>query len=88
MTKPIKASERGLKPHYKVRIVLPGAILHLASWAEPTLHHTWKRGAVTVSSADGPVHVEADWIDDPAYGDTIGFVDWSEASAVTWRFSA
>jgi hypothetical protein len=32
MTKPI--SERGLKPHYRVRVVLPNALLHLASWTE------------------------------------------------------
>ena len=35
MTKAVSAVERGLKPHYKVRIVLPGAILHLASKDEP-----------------------------------------------------
>jgi hypothetical protein len=33
MTRPIKASEQGLKPHYRVRVVLPGVILHLASWS-------------------------------------------------------
>ena len=33
MTKPIR-SEQGLKPHYRVRVVLPNALLHLASWTE------------------------------------------------------
>ena len=83
MTTRAKASDRGLKPHYKVRVVLPGAILHLCSWTQPQLHYTWQQGAVTVSSAD----VEADWIDDRGYGDTIGFIDWSEVAAITWRWT-
>jgi hypothetical protein len=74
MTKPIKAAENGLKPHYKVRVVLPGALLHLASWTEPVCK-------VTSS------HVEADWIDDADYGDTIGRIDWGSVLAVTWRWS-
>jgi hypothetical protein len=32
-------------------------------------------------------HVEADWIDDPDYGDTIGRIDWESVLAVTWRWS-
>jgi hypothetical protein len=75
MTKPIKASELGLKPHYKVRVVLPGAILYLASWDKPKRNeyaeYLW----------------EAQWIDDPAYGDTIGYIDWLKVRAVTWRWT-
>jgi hypothetical protein len=78
MTKALKASEYGLKPHYKVRIVISGAILHLASWDQPQV-------------AEGPggavAGVEASWIDDPGYGDTAGFVDWAAVDAVTWRWS-
>jgi hypothetical protein len=77
MTKPISASEQGLKPHYKVRVVLPGAILHLASWKPPRrdrdFDYRWQAGT--------------DWIDDPLYGDTIGFIDWPSVVAITWRWS-
>jgi hypothetical protein len=76
MTAPLQATDRGLSPHYKVRVVLPGAILHLASWTEPTL----------APEVRGPL--VADWINDRAYGDTIGFVDWSQLVAVTWRYAA
>ena len=75
MTKPIKATEHGLEPHYKVRVVLPGAIVHLASWDQPQN-----------DQLDDEMW-SADWIDDSEYGDTIGFIDWSEVRAVTWRWS-
>ena len=76
MTTPLQATNRGLRPHYKVRVVLPGAILHLASWTEPTFP----------PEVRGPL--VANWINDPDYGDTIGFVDWSQMVAVTWRYAA
>jgi hypothetical protein len=76
MTKPKQASTNGLTPHYKVRIVLPGVLLHVASWTEPCL------------PADHRAPVVADWITDPAYGDTIGFIAWDHVIAVTWRFAA
>lgn len=72
MTKAIKASEHGLEPHYKVRVVLPGVILHVASKGEPEQH---------------PSGWHADWIDDYRYGDTLGFIDWHAVVAVTWRWS-
>jgi hypothetical protein len=73
VTKQIIASELGLEPHYKVRVVFPGgAILHLAARNEPT------------QTPDG---WHADWIDDHRYGDTIGFIEWRHVSAVTWRWS-
>jgi hypothetical protein len=73
MTKPNAATERGLSPHYKVRVVLPGAILHLASRTEP--------------KAEPGQMVKGDWIVGPDYGDTIGFVDWTKVIAVTWRYA-
>jgi hypothetical protein len=74
MSAPKQATNRGLQPHFKVRVVVPGALLHLASWSEPTI------GADHV--------VTADWIrDDPEYGDTIGFIEWDHVVAVTWRFA-
>jgi hypothetical protein len=72
MTKQVIASELGLKPHYKVRVVLPGAILHLASKDKPEKH---------------PDGWRATWIDDYRYGDTVGFIDWHQVTAVTWRWS-
>ena len=75
MTRPKLADENGLQPHYKVRVVLPGAILHVASWTEPRV------------PPDSRI-VVADWIADPAYGDTIGFIAWEHVVAVTWRFAS
>lgn len=73
MAKQIIASELGLEPHYKVRVVLPGAILHLASKDEPT---------------ETPAGWHADWINDHRYGDTAGFIAWDQVTAVTWRWSS
>jgi hypothetical protein len=64
---------QGLKPHFKVRIGFHGFFLHLASWTEPV-----RRG--------GQFH--ADWITDPNYGDTVGFIDWQQVIAVTWRHTS
>jgi hypothetical protein len=58
-------------PHFKVRVVFPGACLYLASWDQPVLVET---------------EAKADWIDDPDYGDSIGFVQWNHVVAVTWRW--
>jgi hypothetical protein len=73
MTKQIIASEVGLEPHYKVRVVLPGVILHLAARDTP---ERWSDGSWS-----------ADWIDDYRYGDTVGFIDWCQVAAVAWRWS-
>lgn len=72
MPKQIIASDLGLEPHYKVRVVLPGALLHLASKDEPA------------ETLDG---WQADWIRDHRYGDTVGFIDWNQVTAITWRWS-
>jgi hypothetical protein len=73
MTRRQKATEVGLRPHWKVRVVLPGALLHFASSSEPRWIHD---------------QLEADWIDEPEYGDTIGYLDWGSVVAVTWRWSS
>jgi hypothetical protein len=60
--------------HYKVRVVLSGGTLHLASADIPVLDmvkREWK----------------ATWLDDPDKGDSIGFIDWSAVIAVTWRWT-
>ena len=72
-----KGSEDGLVPHFKVRLVLPGALIHLASQDEPRWVH----------DEDGQRQLEADWITDPDYGDTLFFIDWSAVTGVTWRWS-
>ena len=75
MTKPISASEQGLKPCYRVRVVLPHALRHLASWTEPKIDQ------------DLTTRVEGDWIDDPQCRDTIGLINWEAITAITWRWT-
>jgi hypothetical protein len=60
------------EPHFKVRVVFAIGSLFLASRTEPRIE------------VDGSV--VADWITDPAYGDTIGFVKWEHVVAVAWRY--
>ena len=73
MTKPISASKQGLKPHYRVRVVLPNALRHLASWTEAKIDQ------------DLTTRVAGDWIDDHQYRDTIGLIN---GEAITWRWTA
>ena len=75
MTKPISASQLGLKPHYRVRVVLPNPLLHLASWTEPKIDQ------------DLTTRVEGDWIDDHQYRDSIGLINWEAITAITWRWT-
>ena len=77
-TKRIHSTEQDspLRSHYKVRIVIAGAILHVASWTEPTVDVT----------GTGGVRVTADWIRDHRYGDTIGHISWDDVRHVSWRF--
>lgn len=77
MTAVKTATERGLEPHYKVRVVLPGAIIHLASMGEPK--PIWEDGQLYT--------VVGDWLEGHDYGDTIGYIHWPNVIAVTWRWS-
>ena len=77
MTKRQRASETGLEPHFKVRVVVPGAMLHLASKTRPA----WE------TQPDGQRALIAEWIDDPEYGDSIVEIEWSHVVAVTCRWS-
>src|SRR5215203_7305211 len=63
----------GLEAHYRVRFVLPNALLHLASWAEPNIDQDLATG------------VGGDWINDHQYRDTIGLINWEAITANTWR---
>lgn len=83
MPRAMKASEPGLESHYKVRVVLPGVILHLASSTAPEL-----RWGSDIGLEGAPLEaVDAEWIEDADYGDTIGFIDWAKVVAITWRYS-
>ena len=80
MPKARSASAEGLEPHFKVRIVVDGALLHAASWTEPEL--------VTHAHEYVVDSIEADWINDPNYGDTIGFLNLDAISGTSWRYSS
>ena len=78
MAKPKRANEMGLPPHWKVRVFLSGGgSFYLASLREPEL--VFKDGHL----------IGAEWelITGSEHGDTIGFLDWSAVTAVTWRFA-
>ncbi len=73
------AGKDGLpRPCWRVRVAMRGAgLLHLLSRIEPR---------VTYSDVNGGVsRVEIDIINDTPFGDTLGFIDWREVGAVSWR---
>lgn len=65
--------------YYKVRVVLPGALIHLASTTEPEVK--LERFTERISN------VTADWLQTPECGDTVGYIDWPEVTAITWRWT-
>lgn len=73
-----RANETNLPPHWKVRIsVRKCGLLHTISSTEPVVY-----------VRDGEIYdVDLSEIEGTEYGDTIGFIDWSEVSAVTWRYA-
>lgn len=77
MRKLKNATEFGLPPHWKVRVYLPGGILHLLSAAEPEV--IIKNGVL--------IEVEMDLIEGTEHGDSLGFIRWSEAIAIAWRYA-
>lgn len=72
------SDQAGLTPHYRVQVALSDVLLHFASWSPPVLQY--QMGEL--------VDVSADWITDSDYGDTIGYIDWTAVTDVTWRYSA
>jgi hypothetical protein len=76
MTKPINGTHNGM-PYWRVRVGLPGFVLHPASSIEPKV----------LRGATGVTDVQADWIEDPTCGDTLGFIDWAVVTSITWRLS-
>lgn len=75
----ITSSESGQEPHYRVRVVLPNALLFFASRTEPKVRMSAHPNVIA--------EVVAEWIEHPDYGDSIGYVQWGQVSAVTWRYS-
>lgn len=75
MAKAKKAAEPGIEG-YRVRISLGGALLHVLSATEPVLTRS-----VTGDVAD----VAWTLIEGTEHGDTVGYVRWSEVTAITWR---
>lgn len=66
-------------PCWKIRIVIPGAMIHVSSATEP---------AIKINSTG---RVESlDWtpiIDGADAGDALGFIRWEEAVTISWRKS-
>jgi hypothetical protein len=61
---------------YRVRVSLGGALLHVLSATEPVL----------MRSVTGDV-ADVAWtpIEGTDHGDTVGYIRWSEVTAITWR---
>lgn len=79
MSKPKRATECGLPPFWKVRIHLGGGIIHVASLTEPRL---------TIDPfTEKPDGIEWQLIEGTEHGDSVGYIDWSQVAAVTWRFA-
>ena len=75
MPKKETAEEPG-PPLWRVRVCLPGSIVHLTSRTEPDPY-----------MFNGRIHsVTMELVTDtPGSGDTIGFIDWPAVVALTWR---
>lgn len=75
MPKPKTSANSNIPEGFKVRVILPGAIIHLLTAAEPAIQTS--NGKITSASLDIIPNTE--------HGDSIGFIDWSAVSAVSWR---
>lgn len=61
--------------HWRIRVVFPGAILHLASTVEPK----------ATFSAGRLAGCEMEPLEDDTVADTVGFIDWATVIGLTWR---
>jgi hypothetical protein len=69
------SDQETIAPMWKVRLTMPGSIIHLLSRSRPR-----------VVIIDGRVHnCEMDLIQDTDEGDTLGFVHWPSVIGVAWR---
>jgi hypothetical protein len=78
MPAPKRANDLNNMPCWKVRVCMRGGtILHLLSKVEPVVTH-----------ANGEVKdVVMECITETEHGDTVGFIDWREVGAITWRIA-
>jgi len=71
------AKDMGLGEAWKVRVHMRGSgMIHVLSRTEPEVE-------LGVTGLVGQLCWEP--IVDTAHGDTIGYINWDEVSAVTWR---
>jgi hypothetical protein len=72
------ANDTNLPPYWKVRIWIKGSgTLHVLSRTEP----------IVESENEAIRSVKLDYISGTEHGDTVGFIDWREVGAITWRFA-
>jgi hypothetical protein len=64
--------------YWSVRVVINNGLIYLASRTEPRLSFDNNRKIIGVS---------ADWLSDPFWGDTLGYINWRAVDAVTWRWT-
>jgi hypothetical protein len=71
-----RSTEEPGPPLWRVRVCLPGSIVHLTSRTEPDPY-----------MFNGRIHsVTMELVTDtPESGDTVGFIDWPAVVALTWR---
>lgn len=73
----MKTNENNLPTHWKLRIYVRGTgIIHACSLTEPvvTKEITGQISDVTFTPLDSPEH-----------SDRIGFIDWKDVAAISWR---
>ena len=73
MSKPITTNI----PGFKVRIHMRSAVIHAFSTTLPVI--------TMEEDSNKPKHIAITQDINSGYGDTIGFIDWSEVSGVTWK---
>jgi len=78
MPAPKRANDLNTLPCWKVRIYVRGCgIIHLLCETEPK-----------VIVENGVLQdVQMKCISNTEHGDTVGFIDWREVTAATWRFA-
>lgn len=70
-------SDQTAAPFWRIRLVVDGALLHLASRSEPR---------ISVDPGTGrPSAIEADWITDGTLADRLGYLSLGAVTAISWR---
>jgi hypothetical protein len=76
MSKPKTSANSNIPEGFKVRIFLPGAVIHVLTASEPQIIR---------DEQDRIISAHLDIIPNTEHGDSIGFIDWSAVIAVSWR---